>query len=147
MARPYDVFNEYLRSKGLKLTHQREEILKTFLNTERHVTTEELYDMVKKKTPRVGHATVFRTLKLMCSAELARRVDFGEKVARFEHKLGHAHHDHLVCTKCGKCIEVVDPDIERLQQRLAKRFYFEAGSHKMEIFGICKDCKKRSKAS
>ena len=120
-------------------------ILKAFLNTERHVTTEELYNLVKKKAPNIGHATVFRALKLMSEADLARRVDFGARITRFEHKFGHSHHDHLVCLECGKCIEAVDPEIEKLQRRLAKRFYFESTSHKMEIFGVCKDCRKNAR--
>lgn len=143
MAEPYAVFNDYLKSRRLKLTHQREEILKTFLSSEKHLTTEELYNIVKKKDPGIGYATVFRTLKLMCDSDLARTVDFGDKVVRFEHKLEHPHHDHLVCTECGKWIEAVDSEIERLQKRLAKKFLFTPISHKMEIFGICKDCRKK----
>ena len=145
MARPYDVFSDYLKSRGLRFTHQREEILKTFLSTEKHVTTEELYDIVRKRSSHIGHATVFRTLKLMRDAELVRQVDFGQKVARFEHKLGHPHHDHLVCSKCGKCIEARDSEIERLQEKLARKFSFKPTSHKMEIFGVCKDCRKKRK--
>jgi len=145
MLRPYDVFNQYLKSKDLKLTHQREEILKAFLGTERHVTTDEFYDIVRKKSPHIGHATVFRTLKLLCEAELARRVDLGAKVAKFEHKLGHPHHDHLVCNKCGKCIEAADEEIERLQLKLAKKFSFTPTSHKMEIYGVCRDCRSGDK--
>lgn len=145
MDKPYEVFSKYLRSKGLKLTHQRGEILKVFLRTEKHMTTEGLYDIVRKKSPQIGHATVFRTLKLMCEAGLARRVGLGDKVAKFEHKLGHPHHDHLLCNICGKCIEAADEQIEKLQIKLARRFSFTPTSHKMEIYGVCKDCKSKDK--
>ncbi len=144
---PIETFSDYLKTKDLKLTSQRKEILEAFLNTERHVTTEELYNIVKKKTSNIGHATVFRTLKLMSEAGLARTVNLGSKVARFEHKLGHEHHDHLVCIKCGRCIEAVDPEIEKLQKRLTSKFSFTPTSHKMEIFGICKNCRRKSKLS
>jgi len=140
---PFDVFSEYLKSKGLKFTGQREAVLKAFLNTEKHVTTEGLYHIVKKRDSGIGHATVFRTLKLMREAGLARVVDLGSKVARFEHKFGHPHHDHLICTKCGRCIEAADPEIERLQERLAKKFSFKPATHKMEIFGLCKSCGRK----
>ena len=140
---PIDVFRDYLKSKGLKFTGQRMAVLKSFLTTEKHVTTEGLYEIVKRKDPAIGHATVFRTLKLMREAGLARRVDFEGKAAGFEHKLGHPHHDHLLCTECGRCIEATDPEIERLQEKLAKKFSFRPGAHKMEIFGICKNCRKR----
>ena len=139
----HGAFNDFLKSKGLKSTGQRRDILTCFLATEKHVTTEELYNVVKRKSPNIGYATVFRTLKLMSEADLARKVDLGDRVVRFEHKLGHPHHDHLICRECGKCIETVDPEIEELQQRLAKRFSFKPTSHKMEIYGICKECRKK----
>ncbi len=145
MDKPYEVFNEYLKSKGLKLTHQRGEILKAFLRTEKHMTTEELYDIVRKRSPYIGHATVFRTLKLMCEADLARRIELGDKISKFEHKLDHPHHDHIICSKCGKCIEAADDRIEKLQIELAKKFSFTPTSHKMEIYGVCSDCRKKEK--
>lgn len=142
MFKEVTVFTDFLRSKSLKLTNQREQILNAFLAIEKHVTVEDLYNIVKKKDPSIGHTTVFRTLKLLCEANIANEADFGDKKIRYEHKYGHKHHDHLVCIKCGKCIEAVDPEIERLQQRLCKKFGFIHKKHKMEIFGICKKCKK-----
>ncbi len=142
MAKELDIFINFLRTKNLKLTNQREEILNIFVRTQKHLTTEDLYNFIKKRDPNIGLATVFRTLKLMCEAGIAREVDFGDKRIRYEHKYGHEHHDHLVCTKCGKFIEAIDPGIERLQNRLCKKFKFSPTWHKMQIFGICRKCKK-----
>ena len=142
MPRPYEVFNRYLRSKNLKLTHQRQEILKAFLSTEKHVTTDEFYDIVRKKSPRIGHATVFRTLKLLCEADIAKALNLGDKRVRYEPKYGQRHHDHLICSKCGTFIEAFDQEIEKLQDKLCKRFGFKPRSHRLEIFGVCKECKK-----
>ena len=143
MPSPVDVFRDFLKKKGLKYTRQRKVVLKAFLNTEKHVTTEDLYDIVRKKNPDIGHATVFRTLKLMCESGLAEGLNLDGKIMRYEHQYGHEHHDHLVCTECGKFIEAVDPRIEKLQRELAGRFSFEMTSHKMRIFGICKECKRK----
>jgi len=140
-----DIFFDFLKKKELKLTAQREEILKYFLMTERHVSVEDLYEIVKKKNPGIGLATVFRTLKLLSRAGIAAEVDFGDKVIRYEHKFGHRHHDHLVCLECGAFFEAMDPRIEKLQEKLCGRFGFVPRYHKMEIFGMCKLCAEKAK--
>ncbi len=99
-------FNQFLRQKGLRQTKQRDEIVKLFLRMERHLSTQELFDIVRKKDKDVGYATVARTLKLLAESGLCRMVDFGDGVQRYEHKYGHEHHDHLICTKCGKFVEI-----------------------------------------
>ena len=76
-------------------------------------------------------------------AGIAGEVDFGERIMRYELKYGHEHHDHLICLKCGKYIEAMDPKIERLQKRLCERFGFIPQKHRMEIFGVCKECQKK----
>lgn len=141
MKKELDVFLNFLKTKDLKLTAQREKILEIFLKTERHVTTEELYEIIKKKSPDIGQATVFRTLRLMCQARIAEEVDLGDKKIRYEHKYGHEHHDHLVCTKCGRFIEVKEPEIESLQNKLCKKNNFLPQKHSMKIFGICNKCR------
>lgn len=141
MSKEMSVFIEYLKQKDFKLTEQRKEILNTFLKIDKHLSVEELYDIAKKKDPSIGQATVFRTLKLLCDAEIAKEVDLGDGKVRYEHKYGHEHHDHLICTKCGRFIEAVDPEIEKLQDELCKRFGFKAQRHKMDIFGVCKRCR------
>ena len=137
-----DIFIAFLRGKNLPFTKQREEILLCFLRTDKHLSVEELYSLASKKDPKLGQTTVFRTLKLLCEADIAREVDFGDRIKRYEVKYGHEHHDHLVCTKCGKFIEAVDDRIEELQEKLCKKFGFTSKSHRLEIFGVCKKCKK-----
>jgi Fur family ferric uptake transcriptional regulator len=131
----------YLKEKGFKRTRQREAILAKFLSSEGHISTDELYSAVRKNCPRVGYSTVFRTLRLLKDAQLASEVNFSEKRKRFEHKFAHEHHDHLVCLKCGACIEVLDNRIEKLQEKLARRHGFKPVKHRMEIFGVCRNCK------
>jgi len=136
-----DIFREYLRTKGMLASSQREQILDIFLKTEQHPTINDLYELVRKKHPQIGLATVYRTMKVICDAGLARETDFGGGIRRFEHKYQHQHHDHLICLNCGSIIEVLNPEIEKLQENLAKKHRFKALRHRMEIFGLCKNCK------
>jgi len=143
MSIEHIIFEKYLLTKNLKLTQQRKEVLRFFLKSERHLSVEELYDIIKKKNPTIGHTTVFRTLKLLCDADIAREVNFADKIIRYEHKYGHEHHDHLICLKCGKFVEAMDPKIEELQIKLCEQFGFIPIKHRMEIFGLCQKCNKK----
>lgn len=137
-----DKFYSFLGGKGLKNTPQRRLIVETFLKTKDHVTTEELYALVRAKDPKIGQATVYRTLRLLCEAGLAREFHFGGGMASYE-PAEEAHHDHLICTSCGKNIEVVDETIERLQEKLAAGHGFSLTSHRMYLYGVCSDCSKK----
>lgn len=81
-------------------------------------------------------------MKLLVAAGLARSVDLGDGTLRYEQKLGHEHHDHLVCEWCSIHVEVVDPVIEKLQKDLAKKHGFRLSGHKMVLYGLCADCLK-----
>ncbi|MCM8778726.1 MAG: transcriptional repressor [Candidatus Omnitrophica bacterium] len=135
------IFEEYLQTKNLKHTQQRQVILQIFLSVNRHLTADELYRLVHKEHPSIGYATIYRTLKLLCECGLCRELRFEDGTTRYEHLYGHQHHDHLICTKCGRFVEVVDLEIERLQERLAKRYGFYSQRHRMELYGICKRCR------
>ncbi len=100
----------------------------------------DLYSLVRKKYPKNGYATVYRAMKVICDAGLAGEAGLGDGTARFEHKYGHGHHDHLICLECGRFIEAVEPKIEKLQENLARKHRFTAMSHKLQIFGFCKQC-------
>jgi len=139
------VLRQYLKNKGMLHSKQREQILDVFLKTERHLTIDDLYGLIRKKNPRIGLATVYRAMSIICDAGLAREIDFGDGVKRFEHKYQHQNHHHLVCIKCGRAIEVVSLEIEKLQQRLAKKHGFTPVKDTMEIFGICRKCKRKGK--
>jgi len=141
-AKEEKVLSDYLSRKGKKQGQQRIDVLRVFLATEGHYTPEELHDLVKKKKPGIGIATVYRTLKILCECGLARELAFDGRSTRYEHNYGHGHHDHLVCTKCGRVQEVFDPEIERLQELLARKHNFKPERHRMEIYGSCGTCGK-----
>ena len=138
-----EIFEVFLMEKRLRDTPQREVILDVFKKLEGHVTAEQLYDMVKKRDPSTGQATVYRVLKLFIEAGLAREVDFGDGVMRYEHSYNHPHHDHLICRSCGKTVELVDAEIEKLQKRAAKKWGFELTDHEMYLYGFCSACREK----
>lgn len=137
------ILTNYLKEKNLKLTGQRKLVLDVFLNNESHISAEELYDQIKQENPTIGLATIYRTFKLFAECGLASEVQFSNGVTRYEHGFGHDHHDHLICLNCGKYIEVVDPAIEELQARLAQKNDFQVLRHRMELYGLCRDCQDK----
>ncbi len=134
------VFNDYVRKKGLKNTSQRMMILETFLNSKSHYSTEELYLKLRRKNPKIGYATVHRTLKLFAECGIAVELNFGDGQARFEAVDHEEHHDHLVCTRCGEIIEFEEPRIEVIQEEIGKRYAFKIECHRHELYGVCAKC-------
>ena len=134
-------FIKYLAGKDLKLTSQRKLILQAFLDHGGHISSEEMYDVVKAVNPGIGQATVYRTLKLLADAVIANEVFFGDGVNRYERSGEDEHHDHLVCTKCSRQGEFHDPAIEDLQEKQALSHGFVLQSHRMVLYGVCRDCK------
>jgi Fur family transcriptional regulator, ferric uptake regulator len=136
------IFLEHIQNAGLRRTAQRDLILETFLSTEEHLTSEDLYWLVHRLDPAVGHTTVYRTLKLLTEAGLAREVRFGDNKTYYEHHYNHEHHDHMICTECGKVIEFFSPDIESLQDQMADNFGFKPTHHSLRLWGICAECQR-----
>ncbi|MEE2678820.1 MAG: transcriptional repressor [Myxococcota bacterium] len=134
--------DRYLEEHNLKHTKQREAILEVFLSLKGHVTGEELYGKVREAHPQVGYTTVYRTLKLLCAAGLANESHFDGGITRYE--IQHEHHDHLVCTRCGKIIEFDCEMIETAQERIAKEHGFRVLRHRHELYGHCADCREAS---
>ncbi|MBI2267459.1 MAG: transcriptional repressor [Armatimonadetes bacterium] len=141
MVKEKEIFRQYLHSHGLKHTDQRDAILESFLRSEEHLSAEDLYHLIRKKHPRIGFSTVYRTLKLLCGCSLARETRLRDGLTRFEHSYNHPHHDHIICVRCGQATEFVEPGIEALQDQVAKRYNFAIQDHRMEIFGICEKCR------
>lgn len=136
------IFVEHIQNAGLRRTAQRDLILETFLSTEEHLTSEDLYWLVHRLDPTIGHTTVYRTLKLLTEAGLAREVRFGDNKTYYEHHYNHEHHDHMICTECGKVIEFFSPDIESLQDQMADNFGFKPTHHSLRLWGICAECQR-----
>ena len=111
----------------------------SFFREDGHLTIEELYVRVHAEDPTVGQSTVYRTMKLLCESGLAREVSFGGGVVRYE-RARDWHHDHLICERCGRSLEVVDPDIEVLQESLVRKYGFIPTQHRLYLYGVCPEC-------
>lgn len=144
MREAEQILHRHLKSVGLKHTAQRDTILRTFLATREHLSTDELARLVKKKDPRIGFTTVYRTLKLLAECGLASEVAFHDGVARYEHQYNRRSHHHMVCTECGASVEFFSPEAGKLQEDIARKHRFDATRHTFQIYGICEDCRKRS---
>jgi Fur family ferric uptake transcriptional regulator len=135
-----DDFLEYLGTQGLKSTRQREIILEEFLRAGAHLSTEELYLRLREQHPRIGYATVHRTLKLFAACGIAEPRHFGDGQTRYESAAPQGHHDHLICTVCGAIVEFENPQIEALQETVANQHGFRIERHRLELYGYCREC-------
>ena len=134
-----ETLRDHLAKHQLKLTRQRELILSAFLKQE-HVTAEAMYHQLAKKDPHLGLATIYRTLNLFCEAGLAQARHFGSQT-QYDNVSHKGHHDHLICTGCGKIVEFENCEIERLQEEVATKNGFVIQTHKLELYGLCSHCR------
>jgi Fur family ferric uptake transcriptional regulator len=136
-------FEQALRARGLKSTSQRDDIARVFFSAERHLSIEELYREVRKVSPRVGYATVYRTLKILKEVGLAAERHFDDGQARFEPVEAETQqHDHIICERCGKIVEFASQELERLQERIGRFLGFVVSRHRIELYGICAACRE-----
>lgn len=134
---------EHVSRNNLKSSTRRELILETLAEVGRHVTAEELHQEVRQRDPRIGAATIYRTLRVLQDGGIVAERHFEGGATRFE--LVGEHHDHLICTACGKIVEFEDEAIELEQQRVAARYGFELRSHRHELYGVCVDCREKGR--
>ncbi|MCX7910726.1 MAG: transcriptional repressor [Endomicrobia bacterium] len=134
-------FSDILKEKKLRNTKQRHLILQIFYSIDKHLSIDELYTIAKKINPKIGYATVHRTMKLFSKLGIAENIKISNQKVLYEHKYAHKHHDHLVCTICGKFIEIMSEELENLQEKIAKVYNFEIINHNLIIYGICESCK------
>lgn len=132
-------FDEYARKHGLKSTNQRDAIVDLFLRSSGHMSIDDLLARVRKRSPKVGYATVYRTMKLLTDSGIAAARQFGDGQTRYEvMSEGHGHHDHLICVNCGLILEFENDTIEQLQDEMADRLGgFKLVRHKLELYGLC----------
>jgi Fur family ferric uptake transcriptional regulator len=143
MEKTKQIFRSFIDSKNLRYTVQRNILIEELYINGGHLTPDEFSEIIKNKHPEIGKATVYRTLKLLEEAKLISKIEFGDGRIRYEICTDKEHHDHLICEKCKRSVEVIDPKIESLQKRLAQKHGFELTGHRLYLFGICKNCQKK----
>jgi Fur family ferric uptake transcriptional regulator len=141
---PAAVLGDIIAERGLKHSRQRDLIVEAFFSIGGHVPVEALLGRVRQRDARVSAATVYRTMKLLTDCGLAVARQFGEGLTLYEPGADRHHHDHLICTHCGRIVEFENEQIEVLQLRVAESHGFEVQSHKLELYGRCAACSKKS---
>ena len=140
MVNEFDIFKDFLQQQQLRWTPQRKLILKVFLQHKGHISIDDLHKHIQNEDGTIGIATLYRTMKLLTEAGLAEMHNFNEKTT-YEHLYQVRHHDHLICKICGKTVEFEHPLIEKYQLEICQQHGFMLKSHRMELFGICNECK------
>lgn len=134
-----------LKKAGLKTTLPRMKILQMFEQRKtRHMSAEDVYKALADIGEDVGLATVYRVLTQFEAAGLVTRHNFEGGNAVFELNHGQ-HHDHILCVRCGKVDEFVDETIEARQRDIAARMGYAMTDHHLYIYGICAECRAKSK--
>lgn len=139
------IFREFLDKRGLKFTKERETILDGVFSFHGHFDPDELLIFMRNRDVIVSRASLYRTLPLLVESGLIEQVDKNDKHAHYEHIYGHEHHDHLICIKCGKVIEVFSPKLETIQNELCTKSGFQGIRHTLEIKGYCSKCRKKGR--
>jgi Fur family ferric uptake transcriptional regulator len=145
MEKYFNVIKDKLKAKGFKLTPQRRSIVDTVVNsTGRHLSIEEIYNLVKQNCPEIGLATVYRTIQILDDINVVSKLDLNDGCLRYELSLNngedHNHH-HLICNNCGAVIEVREDLLDMLEETIEKNYDFKIKDHDLRVFGICKECK------
>ena len=138
-------YKEFLMKYNLKSTNQRRLIFDSFIKLKKHVSAENFCAIIKQHDKSVGQATVYRMLKLLTDSGIAQKLEMGNGVPVYEPDMGHDHHDHMICEICGNCIEFHDEGLEKLQLELAEKHDFYLTTHKMVLYGICRQCRENVK--
>lgn len=133
-------FREFLQTKKLKFTKEREGIFNELSDIEDHFDPEELFLNLKKKGAKVSRASVYRTIPLLIEGGFIKEVEMVDRHAHYEKISGDLHHDHMICIKCGKVIEFYSPTLEMLQEEICKKEKFKGIRHSLEILGYCEKC-------
>jgi len=134
------------QDKRYKLTPQRQTILQAFIdNPSRHLSAEDVYDILRQQSSEIGLATVYRTLELLSELEVLHKINFGDGRSRYEINEANNvhHHHHLICLECGKVREFADDLLESLEALIARTSKFKIVDHQVKFFGYCQECQEK----
>lgn len=137
-----DAFRSYLRDHNLPVTAQRLAIADVVLHSDRHLSAEEVTRELAARNTAAGTATVYRTLDLLLESGLVVERDFGEGFRRYEPARDIPHHEHLLCTVCGRVTEFRDERLERMTTLIAETHGFARQRHRLVIYGVCANCQR-----
>jgi Fur family ferric uptake transcriptional regulator len=137
------IVRDLLRTRGFKMTPQRELIFSSFFEMGKHVSVDELYDRVRQQDKSVGYSTVWRNLKLICEVGLAEEVNIGDGRTRYD-RVTQLPHGHLYCVECKKFFEFSVEQMVGMLAEVAKRREFTPDGFKIEVQGVCRECREKT---
>lgn len=138
---------QQLQAQSYKLTPQREATVRVLLEHEQdHLSAEDVFMLVKEKSPDIGLATVYRTLELLTELHVVEKMNFGDGVARYDlrHENNRHHHHHLICMQCGTVEEIMEDWLLPLEEKLEREFGFHVVDHRLDFQGYCRNCREVS---
>ena len=141
-GRGIDACTAYLREHNLPVTAQRLAVAEVVLGSDRHLSADDVARELERRGAAAGTATIYRTLEVLVRSGLVVERDFGEGFRRFEPARGEPHHEHLLCTVCGRVREFRDERLERMTMLTAEAHGFARQRHRLVIYGVCGDCQR-----
>ena len=145
MKKAIDKFRNFLKTNDLLWSKEREIIAKYIFSLQKHFTGDELFLDLKQKGYSISRATIYRTIDLLVRSSLVSKFQLQSGTYLYERNSDDHHHDHLICSKCGKIIEFHSDAIEAIQQQIADQNNFKITGHNHRICGICKECREKEK--
>ena len=136
-------FHRYLRDHRQPVTRQRDRVAIALLASEEHLSVEQLRRRLGQEGAAIGLATIYRTLDLLVRCGLVRAHDFSQGYRRYEPISPQMHHEHLICLRCEKVEEFTHDRLERMLPMIADEHGFQPERHRVEIYGVCRDCQRR----
>ena len=138
---PLERFEEFLQSRGKRVTQQRKIIVEHVFRKHEHFDAEALIDEVARleSSPKVSRPTVYRTLRELVDAGLLRQMSLSGR-AVYEHDYGYPQHDHLHCQTCDKLIEFRSQELQQIRDSVAQEHGFRVTGHRFIVVGTCRDC-------
>ncbi len=132
----HDVFLTFLK-KGYRITPQRFEVLDTALEMKNHFTADDLFHKMKGAGSKVSRATIYNTLELLVKCELISQRIFNQTTTMYEVNFNRQQHDHIICESCGKIWEFSEPEIQKIVEKVAKKFGMEPSGYSFNIYAKC----------
>lgn len=142
--REREQFLQYLRDQGHRVTPERMRLFDEIFSQHGHIDAEQLLGSLQEREVKISRATVYRNLDLLVECGLVRRHRLARRRYLYEHVHPGQHHDHLVCTECGRVVEFVSPGISALQVEICRAHGFEPARHQLQILGLCTRCAEQA---
>ncbi|MDR0879819.1 MAG: transcriptional repressor [Clostridioides sp.] len=145
MKDTFEILKEKLKETGFKITPQRRAIIEVLIGSDAsHLSSEEIYDLVRVDCPEIGLATVYRTMQLLDDIGVISKLNLDDGCVRYEIDLNDDdthHHHHLICKECGKIIEVKEDLLDSIEAQIENAYNFEITNHELKFYGLCGECR------